>query len=120
MNSRNHLAPTCAYQRLAATTSSMVVVVTDPSQGAHMMHHTGRVRPLQRIAATAVGIYCRDVIEALMKVVQLESRKVRLEGDTFNEQSKNRPPSLETNAAAWGLFPMEIYGNEGTSIEKFP
>lgn len=41
----------------------MVLVVIYSTQGAHVVHHVGRVGPLQWItAAAAVGVYRRNVI----------------------------------------------------------
>lgn len=52
------------------------MMVTHSAQGAHVMHHTGGVGPLQRITSTAVRVYRGDVIEALMKVIQLKGTEM--------------------------------------------
>lgn len=64
-----HLATACRHHRLAPVP---VMMTRHSTQGAHVMHHAGRVGPLQRITATAVRVYRRDVVHALMKIFQLE------------------------------------------------
>lgn len=68
LQGRMHLTSPCPHQRLAP----VPVMVTHPAQRAHVVHHAGRVGPLQRIAATAVRVDHRDVVHALIQVVQLE------------------------------------------------